>query len=1118
MNNDNRRAARQIKCAPGAGESLALAGCAAASPVLFLANDAAKAAMVADELAFFAPDVAAHLLPDWDVLPYDTFAPSAETASRRIAALAAIAGGGITIASSAAALSFFPPPSHVAGRAFDLQVGGRADLAKLKEQLINAGYENTGRVGAPGEFAACGGQLDVFPPDAESPFRLVMFDDEIEQIRIFDPRTQRSIRQVQRIRLLPASEFDMSAEGMARFRAGCRDKFGKRGDDISPGSPSLAPLFYQQPATLFDYLTPHHLLVIDSDCQKAAADFLAQAKNREYIARVYESRAVLPVAELFLTEGEFARRIRENKAAAFCRTAGGLMPDVAAQPGGESPYQKLIDAAKGEIKKGRKVVVVMGGEGQQIAIAESLARAKVAARVVGGFAEVINDKGEEDKGEKDKNGGVVFVAAGILRGGFLSAKNQLSVFAESDIHGAPSKAQRTAKTIADFADADDITPGDLVVHRQHGIAICHGLKAKTLGGVSGEFLELEYARQQRLWLPVAQMHHLCRHHGAAELSALGGAAWNRARKRAEKNARDTAARLLEINARRESLGGKPAKPDEQMLAKFAARFPYPETPDQKRAIKEVLADMRAPKAMDRLIAADVGFGKTEIAMRAACACALSGAQTAVLAPTTLLAGQHWRNFADRFAGFPVVVAALNRHTTLREKRTLLHRAEKGETDILIGTHALLQKSVKYKNLGLVIIDEEHRFGVRQKEHFKSMRANVDMLSLSATPIPRTMAMAMDGLRDLSTISTPPAGRLPIQTMVMPFSRAAVTEACQRELLRGGQVYFVHNDIAGINDMARQLEEWLPSASIVIAHGRMTAAETESAMRRFLRREASVLLCTAIIESGLDIVNVNTVIINRADAMGAARLHQLRGRVGRGQMQGYAYFLTPPDGAATESGEERLLAVQECAQLGGGFLLAMRDLEIRGAGEILGERQSGDIAGVGVAIYQKLLRAAAREIKGAPPEQAVAVDLGAPARLPQEYATSPGERMRYYWKLGNCHSQQSIADIVEEWRDRFGKPPQPAMVLAASHRLRLLAGEFGASAIRTSAGGETIITFAAETPYRDAILQKVKEGECRFVDGGGGIALPSIDKENPLARAEQAFNFLEQIGKARRPAA
>ncbi len=1110
MDNNNR--ARGItKCAAGAGESLALAGNAADAPVLFLAKDAAHAAAVADELAFFAPDINAHWLPDWDVLPFDTFAPSAETASRRIAALAAMAEGGITIASGAAALAFLPPPLFVAARAFDLRAGGRADLAQLKSKLANSGYENVGRVGAPGEFASCGGQLDVFPPDASLPFRLVMFDDEIEQIRIFDPRTQRSLRQVQRIRLLPANEFDMSAEGVERFRAECRRRFGGGGENIRPGSPSFAPLFFEQPATLFDYLTPQHLLFVDGGCRRAAADFLEQAREREHTARVYENRPVPPVADLFLSAEEFDRRIKENKAAAFCHVKGDNMPPVAAQAGGDNPYRQLANAAKEETAKGRKVVVVMGGEGQKIAVAESLVREKIAVRVVDGFAEVFN------KDNNNANGGGVFVTAGVLRGGFVSAKKQLAIFAESDIHGAPPKTRRTAHTIADFADADDISPGDLVVHRQHGIGICHGLKAKTLVGVSGEFLELEYAGGQRLWLPVAQMHHLCRHHGAAMLSVLGGAGWRRARKRAEKNARDTAARLLEINARRESLGGKSIKPDEAILAKFAARFPYPETPDQARAIRETLDDMRAPKTTDRLIAADVGFGKTEIAMRAACACALSGAQTAVLAPTTLLSEQHARNFADRFAGFPVAVAALNRHTDARAKRTLLHKVAEGTIDILIGTHALLHSSVKYKNLGLVVIDEEHRFGVRQKEHFKSLRANVDMLSLSATPIPRTMAMAMDGLRDLSTISTPPAGRLPIQTMVMPFSRAAVVEACQRELLRGGQVYFVHNDIAGINEMARQLQEWLPQASIVIAHGRMAAAETESAMRRFLRREASVLLCTAIIESGLDIVNVNTVIINRADKMGAARLHQLRGRVGRGQMQGYAYFLTPTEGAATESGEERLLAVQECAQLGGGFLLAMRDLEIRGAGEILGERQSGDIAGVGVAMYQKLLRAAAREIKGAPPEQVVAVDLGAPAILPQEYANAPGERMRYYWKLGNCNSPNAVDDIVEEWRDRFGKPPMAALVLAASHRLRLFAEQCGASAIRAAASGETMMDFPADTPHRDAILQKLKDGECRLANDGGSVALPEVAKDNPMARAEQARNFLEQICQARRPA-
>ena len=1093
----------------GAGESLVLAGCA---PLLFLARDAAHAAAVFDELAFFAPDVAVHWLPDWDVLPYDSFAPSAETASRRIAALAAMANGGITIASSAAALAFLPPPSFVGVRAFDLQTGNKADLPSLKNKLINGGYENVGRVSAPGEFASCGGQLDVFPPDAELPFRLVMFDDEIEQIRLFDPRTQRSLRQTARVRLLPANEFDLSAEGMARFRAECRKRFGNKGDAMQPGSPSLTPLFYEQPATLFDYLTPQHSLFVDGDVRRAAADFLAQARGREHIARVYENRAVPPVEDLFLNSESFYQRIKQHGAIAFANAFAKTAPPPApVVVGGENPYRPLAEAAQKELARGNRVIVVMGGEGQKIAVAESLVREKINARAADSYADAFNNS-DSDKSE------IVFVAAGILRGGFVLAEKQLTLFAESDIHGAPPRTRRLAQTVADFADVDDINPGDLIAHRQHGIGICHGLKTKTLGGISGEFLEIEYAGQQRLWLPVTQMHHLCRHHGAAVLSVLGGAGWRRARKRAEKNARDTAARLLDINARRAATGGKSLCPDETMLAKFAARFPYPETPDQTRAIEETLADMRADKATDRLITADVGFGKTEIAMRAACACVLAGAQTAVLAPTTLLAEQHARNFADRFAGFAVVINALNRHTDARAKKNILRAVATGETDILIGTHALLQPAVKYHNLGLVIIDEEHRFGVRQKEYFKSLRANVDMLSLSATPIPRTMAMAMDGLRDLSTVSTPPAGRLPIQTMVLPFSHAAVVEACQRELLRGGQVYFVHNDIAGITDMARQLQEWLPRASIVIAHGQMAAANIENAMRRFLRREASVLLCTAIIESGLDIVNVNTVIINRADKMGAARLHQLRGRVGRGQQQGYAYFLTPADGAATESGEERLLAVRDCAQLGGGFLLAMRDLEIRGAGEILGERQSGDIAGVGCAMYQKLLRTAAREIQGAPPEMAVAVDLGAPARLPDDYVGAPGERMRYYWRLGNCGLQKAVNDIVAEWHDRFGKPPQAALVLAASHRLRLFAEQVGADAVRAGRNGETLIDFPADTPLRESILQKLQDDECRLANDGKSIALPPIAKDNPLARAEQVWNFLEQVSQKRSAAA
>ncbi len=1057
-----------------------------------------------DELAFFAPALPARLLPDWDVLPYDIFSPSAETAGRRIAALAAAGGDGITVAAAATALEKFPPPEFVAARTFDLQTGGKLDLHAMKERLLRCGYTNTGRVCAPGEFSLCGGQMDVFPPGCDSPFRLVMLDDEIEQIRIFDPRTQRSQKETSRVRLLPAGECDLSAEGRERFLSAWRERFGEEepppemsAEKAPAGAECLLPLFFEKSAALFDYLTSRHLLFVADGARDAAADFLQRARERETSARA-RGRAVLPAEELFLNAREFFARAKAQGAIELRGALSATKPPPLLRRAGETPAQSAAAAARAVAAKGMRVVVATAGEGARAAMLREFAKEKETnrARAIDGF------------GELEKCGaGEITVAVAALRGGFLLPERKLAVICENETT-AGARAVLRAQNSGDFSDAGEILPGDFVVHRQHGIGKCHGLKTATLGGIAGEFFEIEYADEKRLWLPVAQMHQLCRHHGGGALSSLGGGGWRRARRRAEKNARDTAARLLEIHARRLAAGGGGIRPDEKTLAQFASRFPWPETPDQSRAIEETLADMRAEKPMDRLIAADVGFGKTEIAMRAACACALSGAQTAILAPTTLLAEQHARNFADRFAGFPATVGALNRLTGAREKKQLLQSLAEGKTDIAVGTHALLQTSARYKNLGLVVIDEEHRFGVRQKEHFKSLRANVNVLSLSATPIPRTTAMATEGLRDLSLVSTPPAGRLPIQTMVRPFSRGVIAEACEREMQRGGQIYFVHNDIGGIEDAALQLREWIPRAQTAVAHGRMPAARIEEAMRRFLRGEAHILVCTTIIESGLDIANVNTVIVNRADAMGVSRLHQLRGRVGRALHQGYAYFLTPAFGAATKEGAERLAAVRDCAQLGGGFLLAMRDLEIRGAGEILGERQSGEIAGVGCALYQKMVREAARALRGKPAQSPVTVDLGEQARLPENYVYSAGERMRYYWRLGGCESQRAVGDVLAEWEDRFGRAPAAAQILIASHRVRLLAESAGANSVRAARGGKTVIDFSGDEICRESLMQKSGEEECEW--SGETVMLPPC--ESALARAEQAGDFLRALGE------
>ena len=648
----------------------------------------------------------------------------------------------------------------------------------------------------------------------------------------------------------------------------------------------------------------------------------------------------------------------------------------------------------------------------------------------------------------------------------------------------------------------------MVTHREHGVGRARGLATLTIDGEKADFFELEYAGSQRLFLPIDELHLLERHHGGAELSKMGGKAWRNARARAEKRAFDTAAHLLDLNARRAAAKPVGQKTDEEKLARFVSAFAFVSTPDQESAAAATLDDLRAAKRMDRLVTADVGFGKTEIAMRAAALCAFAGGQTAVLAPTTLLAQQHGGTFADRFAGFNARVETLTRLTPADERRRILAELAAGKTNILIGTHALLSPTVAFADLRLAIIDEEHRFGVRHKEAFKNMRAEVDILSLSATPIPRTLAMSFEGLRDLSVIATPPAGRLAIKTQVAPFSRVVVAEACERELMRGGQIFFVHNDIRGLEGMAEKLRRWLPRARVAMAHGGMAASALQGVMRSFLRHDADILLCTTIVESGLDVANANTLLVTRADKMGLSRLHQLRGRVGRAGAQAFAYFLTPEGGDLGRAAKARLASLENYGALGGGFFLAMRDLEIRGAGEILGDKQSGEMEAVGCAMYRRMVRAAARRLRGLPHvEEKARVELPQPALLPQSYIPAAGERLHYYRRLAAAQLAAEVDEIEAEWQDRFGKPPPPALLLAQSHRLRALAVVAGVVRLRVAAGVATLHC-APKPACGERLIALTAAGVCRLA-ANNAVSLPLAGEGLP-AQLAQLEDFLRQL--------
>ena len=1067
-------------------------------PVLYLAKDALSAAHAAEELSFFAPEVPTRLLPDWETLPFSRTSPLSDLQTERMAALAALKQfRGIIVAAAPAALLPCPPPAFVSAR--NLRTGGFADTAALIAGLSECGYVRTDRVLAAGEFAVYGGQIDIFPPDADCPARLILEDDEIEQIRLFDPRTQRSGQVIPELQLFPAGECDLSSEGISRFRRAFVRRFGDVEDPVleavsqgksAPGMEFLLPLFFACAARLPDYAAADALFVIGNGARAAMGRFMEQAQRRREHADIYERRAVLPAEEVFLPPDEFFERLQKFSTLEFEDPVGDP-PTVAInrrRPDSHAALKEFLRTAPG------RVLIAADSEGRRDSLHAALSHDGLQPRKINSFCQC-----------RESN---LSLAVAPLRGGFsfpdLSVLTEAEIF---DIRLPPRKKRQTAAETG-----EPLTIGDAVAHRDYGIGRYAGIAEKTIGGQRGEFLQIDYADGQRLWLPAAHLHLLspC-HTEPTELSRLGGRKWHRTRARAEKNARDTAARLLAAQARRIAGGGIQHRPDSAALAKFADEFVHEETPDQAEACQAVLKDMQSPMPMDRVLVADVGFGKTEVAMRAACCAVLSGSQVAVLAPTTLLAEQHARTFADRFAGFPARIVSLTRLSGARDKKLAQVEIADGRADIAIGTHALLSKSVQFQRLGLVIIDEEHRFGVRQKEYFKTIRADADVLSLSATPIPRTMAMAMEGVRDISLISTPPPARLAVQTTVAPFSQDIIVDACEREMLRGGQIYFVHNDIGGLPEMEERLHQWLPEMNIVRAHGAMNAAEIEQAMRHFVRGEADMLLATSIVESGLDIANANTIIINRADRMGVSRLHQLRGRVGRAGAQARAFLLTPPEGAATAKGSARLSAVSDYGALGDGMFIALRDLETRGAGEIFGERQSGDLMAVGYAMYQKMVAAAVRNLNDSDESDfdfQTVVELPLPALLPADYAPSVNERLRYYRQLSVAKSDEEINATRLEWEDRFGKLPPSAHRLIACHKLRLLAG--AAQAVRLRArDGQAVVEFAPDPQCREALLQKISEDKCRPGKEENTVIIDELDSDS-LQCARQLTEFLRGL--------
>ena len=1057
---------------PAGADSLALAQLASQlnaeqkspkMPLVILTANAFEAQRLLEEIPWFAPTLGVSMLPDWETLPYDHFSPHPDLISERLATLYQISRNAcdVIIVPVSTALLCLPPPSYLAAHTFMLKKGQRLDLEALRTQCAEAGYHHVNQVMSPGEFSVRGGLIDLFPMGSVLPYRLDLFDDEIETIRTFDVDTQRSLYPVGEIRLLPAREFPLDDKGITLFRQQFREAF--EGDpsrsrtykDVSKGIASggiewYLPLFFERTAGLFDYLPANALLILHGNLDQAAQGFWQEAQSRYRLLAHDPERPILkPDAMITKTEDFF------SKTHAFARlqldTQGiptGL-PDLNIERRAEHPLFKL-QTFLGQYKG--RVFIAAESLGRRETMSQLLAEHGLQLGLIEGWTDfaVLNE--------------AVVLGISPLHNGFVTA--DFAIITEAELYATQVRQQRRREkdkarsTEGMLKDLSELRENDPVVHEQHGVGRYRGLVNVDFGEGETEFLLLEYADDDKLYVPVSQLFLISRYSGgppeSAPLHRLGSGHWEKAKKKALKQIRDTAAELLNLYAQRAARKGHSFKLSLHDYEAFAESFPFEETPDQHSAIEAVISDMQSGRPMDRLVCGDVGFGKTEVALRAAFVAVMGGRQVAVLVPTTLLAEQHFNNFSDRFAEWPIKVAEISRFRTAKEQAEAIKGLADGKIDIIIGTHRLIQKDVKFKNLGLVILDEEHRFGVRQKEQLKALRAEVDVLTLTATPIPRTLSMAMEGLREFSVISTPPQKRLSIKTFHTDYSEGIIREAAMREFKRGGQVYFLHNEVDTIHSMREKLERILPEARIGIAHGQLRERELEHVMRDFYQQRFNLLLCTTIIETGIDVPTANTIIMNKADHFGLAQLHQLRGRVGRSHHQAYAYLLTEPDRKITPQAQKRLDAIQLLEDLGAGFHLAMHDLEIRGAGELLGDSQSGEMQEIGFTLYSDMLAHAVKQLKAgkepdlsAPLGVTTEINLHTPALLTTDYCPDVHERLVLYKRLANCEDDDALDTLQEELIDRFGLLPQQGEALLACHRLRIAAKPLGITKIDAS---------------------------------------------------------------------
>jgi len=1103
----------------GACAALAIAEAAArhAGPVIVLCAGEQQAYRIEEETRFFLdPALPVLHFPDTEVLPYDQFSAHQEILSARLAALDRLPRltRGVVVTTVDALIQKLPSRAWLEGRRFQIAVGERLPLQAFRERLAAAGYQSVSEVQMQGEFAVRGSLIDLFPMGSEQAFRIDLFDEEVESIRLLDAETQRSTGTARQIALMPAREFPTDKAGIETFRRRYREYFA--GDParsriysevskgLMPGGiEAWLPLFFEATGSLFDYLPPGALLLELADTPRALdADWKQIEERFERLSGNLE-RPLMKPRDLFEAPAEALARLGVCARAGVDATAPGPCRELA---GGADAIRAWLAATPS------RALFVAESPGRREALAAWLKPLGISASAI--------DHWNDWAAGKARFG----IALGPLQSAF-TLPDGAAVIAEAQVFGltAPAAATRR-KRVRDpetlLRDLNELREGSPIVHAQHGVGRYRGLKRMDAGGVPAEYLVLEYAGGDTIYVPVGSLGLIHRYIGAdaehAPLHALGSEAWAKARERAKRRVRDVAAELLQIQARRQARPGIPLAVNDADYRRFCEGFPFTPTLDQQKAIDEVLAGMARDKPMDRVVCGDVGFGKTEVALRASFAAVQNGRQVVVLVPTTLLAQQHHKNFADRYAGWPVRVGALSRLRSDKEQKALLADAADGKVDILIGTHRLLQGDVKLKNLVLVIVDEEHRFGVRHKERLKDLRAEVDMLTLTATPIPRTLNMSLAGLRDLSIIATPPEGRLPIRTFVAEHERGLIYEACLRELRRGGQIYFLHNEVKDIERRAAEIQALVPEASVRIAHGQMRERELEQVMLDFYHRRFNLLVCTTIIESGIDVPTANTLIIDRADELGLATLHQLRGRVGRSHHRAYAYLLVPSKRALKPEALKRLDAIEAMGELGSGFLLATHDLEIRGAGELLGEEQSGQIEEIGFTLYADLLAEAVSSLKTGALEDrpfgagACEVDLGSSALLPDDYIPDVHTRLVLYKRLAEAPAEQALEELRVEMIDRFGPLPDAAQRLVEATRVRIQAQPLGVTKLRAGGRGITL-DFSTQPSVDSRRLIKLIQAEPKVYKLEGQRRLQFITAlEDPGARAPAASGLLATL--------